>query len=124
MSTQVHLIGIKTIEVGGEGFLRLEAEAVPTVVEMIEDLGFSGLRNSLEASATDVDYDVLHEIQTKEDGGYWQFLLKDPAGFLEDIADRPWFWDSQASGWEQAIEAIQKSIDENQAITWWFWIDY
>ena len=124
MSTQVHLIGIKTTEVGGEGFLRLGAETVPTVVEMIEDLGFSGLRNNLETFATDVDYDVLHEIQEKEDGGYWQFLLKDPVGFLDDVAERPWFWDSHGCGWEPALEAIQKGIDNDQDITWWFWMDY
>jgi hypothetical protein len=115
MSTSIRLIGIKN--------LRIDA-SVPTPGITFEQgwLGFSNLKHSIRIYADKNPDVLLFTLDIIE--GVRQYLVADPDTFLTDVRENPHYWNSVGLGWQAAMDALQKDLEEGHLLIWWLIIDY
>ena len=121
MGSDVTLVGIQLLPV-----LNLpNLPAIPMIKARLENLGFGTLGGMLRDFARN-DPRILMAIkgEGQNESGLDQFLLLRPGEFLKDVRKHPHYWDQGSLGWEPALAALQRSIDQEDGITWWLIIEY
>lgn len=91
----------------------------PRVVAFEQELGFSGLLQSLEYVTKD-RLDVLRKWDVSFIPGFCQFQVLDIEGLLRHIEQHPYIWDSVAGGFEPGLRRMQ----EQPQLEWWFHVHF